>query len=51
MSLLKREDHYLLVLVDAARIRPPKDLLKLALTAMLIVGAFVALVIFFVGRE
>jgi hypothetical protein len=41
---LRREDHYLLVMIDAAGVsgRPRGDLLKLVATALVIVSVFVA---------
>jgi hypothetical protein len=39
IRILRKEDHYLLVMIDMAHLRPPGDQFKLFLTAMAIVTA------------
>lgn len=48
---LRSEDHYILVLIDSAgTVRPRGDFIKLVLTAVAIVGIFLAAIVFFVDR-
>ena len=48
---LRNEDHYLLVMIRAAgSARPRGDFIKLVLTALAIVGAFLVLAIFMLNR-
>jgi hypothetical protein len=52
VHVLRSEDHYLLVLIDSAgTVRPRGDFIKLVLTALVIVGAFVAAMVFFADRR
>ena len=52
LRVLRGEDHYLLVLIDSAgTVRPRGDLIKLVLTALVIVGALVAAMVFFADRR
>lgn len=52
VRVLRGEDHYLLVLIDAAgTVRPRGDFIKLVLTALMIVGALVAAMVFFADRR
>jgi len=43
IRILRKEDHYLLVMDGQAGIRPPGDLLKLLATALAIIGGFLVL--------
>ncbi len=52
LRALRSEDHYLLVLIDSAgTVRPRGDFIKLALTALVIVGTLVAPIVFFADRR
>jgi len=51
VRVLRREDHYLVVLIDSAgTVRPRGDFIKLVLTALVIVGALAAALVFFADR-
>jgi len=43
IRILRKEDHYLLVMDRQAGVRPPGDLLKLLATALAIIGGFLVL--------
>jgi len=43
IRILRKEDHYLLVMDGQAGVRPPGDLLKLFATALAIIGGFLVL--------
>lgn len=52
VRVLRSEDHYLLVLIDSAgTVRPRGDFIKLVLTALVIVGALVAAMLFFADHR
>ncbi len=52
VRVLRTEDHYLLVLIDSAgTVRPRGDFIKLVLTALVIVGAFLAATLFFLDQR
>jgi hypothetical protein len=46
VNVLRRGDHYVLVILDRARIRPRGDLLKLVLTAIVVTALLMAVVVF-----
>ena len=43
LRLVRKQDHYLVVMIDRAKLRPPWDLLKLCLTGLGIVAAAVGI--------
>lgn len=51
ISLLSKEDHYVLVLIDSAgSVRPRGDFIKLVLTALVIVCIALVIGLYFAGR-